>query len=158
MDNRTTTVSQLFDHGPSDSEFPFSFNNIAASNDNLFDTLCYCRIEKGAFTPKASRWKVDGRQSSSVSVLLPTVVITAPSVSEGKVGDSEAGIDSTAEFRGLMQSVIHDSKHLARPLYHRHSCLCSAGAGRWRFSFSDNPRQAEVCLSSPSFREEEIWL
>jgi hypothetical protein len=65
-------------------------------------TSCYGWIEKGVFTPKAPRWKVDGRQSSSVSVLLPTGGLTAPSVSEGKFGFREAGIDSVAEFRGLM--------------------------------------------------------
>src|SRR6202011_1775621 len=57
-------------------------------------TSCYCWIEKGAFAPKAPRWKVAGRQSSSVSVLLPT---------GARKGFSEAGIDSVAEFRGLMQ-------------------------------------------------------
>jgi hypothetical protein len=69
-------------------------------------TSCYCLIEKGAFTPKAPRWKVDGRQSSSVSVLLPT---------GARRGVSEAGIDSVAEFRVWCSTVIHDSKHLARP-------------------------------------------
>ena len=46
-------------------------------------------MEKGAFT-KRPRWKVAGRQSSSVSVLLPTVALT---------GYGAAGIDSVAEFR-----------------------------------------------------------
>src|ERR1700676_130340 len=51
---------------------PFIYNKITHTEACYSRTACYVWIEKGAFTPKASRWKVDGRQSSSVSVLLPT--------------------------------------------------------------------------------------
>src|ERR1700686_1167427 len=66
-------------------------------------TSCYCWIEKGAFTPKAPRWKVDGRQSSSVSVLLP---IGCPQ----KVTVKQESIP-----RQSFVVYVHDSKHLARP-------------------------------------------
>jgi hypothetical protein len=75
--------------------FAFVYNKITPTEACYSRTACYVWIEKGAFTPKASRWKVDGRQSSSVSVLLPTC---GP-----QKGRSEAGIDSVAEFRGVMQ-------------------------------------------------------
>jgi hypothetical protein len=71
----------------------FIFNHISNFETCHLTIECYPWIEKGAFTPKAPRWKVDGRQSSSVSVLLPT---------GARKGDREAGIDSTAEFPGLM--------------------------------------------------------
>src|SRR5690348_4459825 len=67
---------------------------------------------------------------------------TAPSVSEGKFGDSEAGIDSRQSFVFDPVLVIHDSKHLARPPWQ----------GGWAMAIfiSDNPAAAEVCLiSSP---------
>src|ERR1700676_4805126 len=89
---REIIQSHLAQSRPTKIYLPCIFKDIAAFYDNLFDTLCYCQVEKGAFTPKAPRWKVDGRQSSSVSVLLPTVA---------RRGSSEAGIDSVAEFCGL---------------------------------------------------------
>jgi hypothetical protein len=45
--------------------------------------LLFCNRE-GRSTPETPRWKVAGRQSSSVSVLLPTGAGLAPSVSEGE--------------------------------------------------------------------------
>ena len=60
--------------------------------------------------------------------------LTAPSVSEGKFGDSEAGIDSRQSF----VVSVHDSKHLARP-------PVKGGLGGGDFHFSDTPATAEVC-------------
>src|ERR1700682_3526419 len=80
------------------------------------------------------------RHSSSVSVLLPT-------------GDSGNGVTVQQESIPGRESWsrdtsyhLHDSKHLARPWYHRHSCLCSSGAGRWRFFNRSTVREAVLSL------------
>ena len=77
--------------------------------------VCYCLIEKGAFTPKAPRWKVDGRQSSSVSVLLPTGCPKRVAVKQESIPGRVSWFTSTIRNTSL------------GPL--------KKGAGRWRFSF-----------------------
>ena len=105
-----------------------------------FNTLvCYCWIEKEAFAPRASRWKIAGAGNHrQFRCYCPLVAVTTVTVKQESIPWQSFVFDAV--------SVIHDSKHLARPLYHRHSCLYSSGAGRWRFFNRSTAREAVVSL------------
>ena len=77
------------------------------------------RLRRGLSHPKLPRWKVAGRQSSSVSVLLPTVVSRCCYSPKRKRGGRLVAVkQESIPGRVLWPDavlVIHNSKHLARP-------------------------------------------
>ena len=117
-----------FGDSQSKSIFTFIYNHIRNPRSRKPHTrLLFCNRE-GRSTPETPRWKVAGRQSSSVSVLLPTGAGLAPSVSEGeRFGVCAAGIDSVGRVSWYF---FHDSKHFARSLVAQAFVPVFLGAGR----------------------------
>ena len=85
--------------------FPCVFKYITKSGNLLVDNLVLLLNREGSFrTESVPDGKLPAGNHRQFRCYCPLVAFTAQASARGKVGDREAGIDSVAEFRGLVQS------------------------------------------------------